>query len=1854
MKILRITLGTAVLFCATPFLYAAPAAVQMFPDSGELQPGTTLEFRFTKALVTPESLGTTKEAPIVFTPDLPGTFTWLSTRSGMFVPQGPLPLEKQWSVQLSKGLLDAEGKAVSGEWKATVQTPAFEVTSAANGVWDDKDVSANVAVKLTFRLPVKADAAFFHFTDDAGQEVPAEVRHALKSDFFPIGADEDDWNTRWQLLRDPSVKIELATFPARLIVTPRVPLPAGKGWKLIVKAGLPSQSGKINLSAPYEVVLGEVPPFAIKTLATDNFINSGPTLTMIFSEPLAPDITAQDAGKFFTVHPEPLELQWEVDYDTVVARGKFERGRDYRLTITEGVYSEVGQPFTGPQEQTLRFGPVQPRLYLPDLTMSQILTGRRLLPVRSVNLASLHVKATLLAPDAAVRALATFKKYEWKYSNEEAIPLKGITGRVLCDKTIPSSDTTIDMRQMTELDWTQLLGGKKAGVILLEIRGTPLADTPTSSAPAAQALIQLTDLGVLWQKARDTLRTHVFSMETAMPVKEASVRVLDEKFQSAATATSDQKGQAFLQFKKTPAWLVVKAGEDTCLLRMGAEADVLRLGEWYSASWAPGHDADILRAFVFTDRPLYQPGETAHLKGFIRFIENGTFALAANKEVSVILRDSEFTEVLRKDVTSDAQGAFDTTIILPHSPLGNYVLQLEMEGSAPVASTPLIIAEYQPDAFKVMVTAPKNFPAGSSLPEVTVGGEYFFGGRLTSPEVRWTLRYIQEQFAPLGFEAFTFIDTDEEDPKPLTLRGEVKIAVGDSVSIRPVLPTPEGAPFQGVFSAEVTDINQQTVTGQTTFTRESSDFYLGIAHDEERVIRRGEEVPLRIIAVQPDGQPLAAPVETTVEIEHWRYHVVRVQGAGGAMTFRHDLIKEPITTLKAMTLMPEKKSGTWSAGSQESTRFKPTALGRHQIRVTAHDAAGRKVSSETAFYVYGEGETAWNYRNPWEITLVPDKESYLPGETARVLVQTPLSGEAFVSIERGDAILRSKQTELVGNAPILEIPILENDPPNIIASLVILRGANKSPRQFPAPDFRFGSCTLNVAAPKARLKVEVVPKRTKVKPGEEIATTISVSDGDGKPAVGAGVTFYAVDDGVLALAGFKRPDPADVFLASVPSRVLTGLNLAHLLPEDPNDIRFGNKGYLIGGGGEGGPMALRENFSGTAYWQPSLMTDENGHVTARFIAPDALTRYRLIAVATSGTMAFGSGESGVAIARPLMILPSLGQFANVGDKLIARAVIRNETGVNGMVDVVLKSPFGESRASLKIPSGTSQAVDFPITFTETGLTPLEWTATLRAENTSFNDQVKIALPVHSPMMTLREIYFTRLGEKTNNLLVGVNPQLTEGQGTVDVTVANTRLIGLGERARFLVEYPYGCVEQTSSGLIPWLVMPTLGPLMLDFAQNAEETRRVIATTIATLFEFQTEDGGLAFWKGGTQSAPFPSAWTAIVLSRAIAQDVKMPAGWGKLLDYLAKSLRGLESTSHDAHLTEKVFAAYALSLAGKAEPSYHEELFRRRADLSRDSRAILALAILEADGSQEMVAQLLQPDSTAPDDVSPFGDAARDRAIQLLAWTHYQPNNREVATLLAEVLAFGPSYRQSTTQNSAWALLALADYRDKVENAVPAPRKTQGTITSGDSVVPFSLSTKAPAFVQKIAITPDKIPSTLTVENPSAMPLYAETRFAIYPPLGEQPRQDRGFAVARSYQKIANDGSLQPAEDLRVGDRVVVTLRLETTRSAWFVALDDSLPSILEAINPAFVSREVAGGVDETPWLVSHRETRADRVLYFCDTLPPGAYTFTYLARVRMAGESTAAATSATAMYRPDHFGLGEVAHLSSQLADAP
>lgn len=1876
---LRLLLAVGLVFGGfLPVLKAVePPEVELIADE-VLQPSSTLEVRFAREMVAREALGVPAKSPLQIEPALPGKFTWLSSRSGVYAPSEMPPLGREFTVKVRPGLTDAAKKPIGEDFSATLKTPPFGVT-VTQGIGTPDVVAAEPTLRIAFNLAVEIDPAQFQFVNDRGDIVPAEVRYATSDDYFRLNAGDDDWVERWErahgAVAGPGESEESEeegpkrTYRNRLIITPASPLTPGGLWSFEMKKGVVSSRGGYVTSEAMNAPLGRVRPFVIREMRVTSYLNSGRSVALDFSDPIAPDVTSETAAKFFEVTPAVPNLRFEEGWSSIVIRGDFERGREYTLRIAPSLVSRAGLPLDSERERKFTFEPVKPRLYLPEITAHQILGGRRKLDAVSVNLRSLRVVARLVEPEKTPQAVEAFEQYHKPYTPDgdpdevyQPIPEGLISGTVIYDETMAIPDATLDARQVHALDWNKILGEQKAGAIFLTVEGEPLPELQ-ARRPAAQALIQLTDLGILWKTPEGKLDLDVFSMATGNPVAGAEVQLLDKAFGASDSGQTNESGHLTLDPGSDPGWLLVRAGNDAHALRMGPSAVELpmasfRLPVWY-AGWGEDARETPLRALIFTDRPLYRPGEMVRVKGIVRRVEASGLKPLAGAEGSLELTLPNDRGTVDVDIKTNERGAFDANVQLEGSVTGEYSLQLKFPRREQYSwqkgfRCEFQVAEFQPNAFEVDLATPNRFQPEAKV-SADVSARYFFGAPVKGGQVQWTLQYRPSRFAPEGFADFVFGDPSEQEQKSLTLRGEAKL--DEKLTIEPELPEVSNDPATGVFTVEVTDRNQQTVSASRSFTRDAAEFYVGLEVPAQTFIGHDEGIVARAVAVRANGEPMPEPVDVRVELIRVDYETVRVQGAGKAISFRSETTEKTVDLVEGRTLIPEHNGTSWKLPEGVTAKFKPGKAGQYRLKVTAQDKAGRRTFGTLAFAVSGQEAIAWGYRHPAQLELVPDKAEYRPGDTAEILVKTPIAGEAVVTVERGDRILRRQKVRLSGNAPTFSLPLRANDSPNVFVSLMLIRGAEESTRKYKVPEYRYGLCQLNVSTPSRLLKVDISTDRPVAQPGEELESTIEIHDGTGARVPDAEVTFYAVDDGILAITGYERPAPDDIFSAPFPLQIRTGLSLFELMPEDPADLEYGNKGYLIGGGGIEGPAPkLRHDFPGTAFWFPTLITDKDGKARVRFRVPDALTRYRLVAVAHAQGNRFGSGESAFTIRKPLMLLSALGQTAHIGDEILARAVIRNETGKDGAAEVTLNlddtaepATSGALSKTIEVKNGESQAVDFPVRIRAAGEAAWTWSAKMGSGVDVEEDNVAATLRIGSPVPLLRETYLSDLREKNNDVLAGVNPQVLEGTGGVALTVSNTRLATLRQSATDLLQYPYGCAEQTVSSLLPWIVRADLREVLPDLEKSEEEVRKTIHEGLDKIFALQTGGGGLMFWPTGNRAQLFPSAWAAVALAALNDQGVELPAGWGELLEYLSGQLRGI-ANARPGELDECALALYALSTAGVPEPAYNEQLYRRRKELTRESRALLALAVAEAGGAKDVVSELLNPKTPAPDEYSWFGSATRERAIRLMAWIRFKPRDNEVDRLVKELLQSRVNGAWRTTQENAWALLALSRYFKTIEREI---KPVGGTVVKAEENIPFQLTKEELTRTVNFAFSPESPLGSLAVQNPKKGNLYGEVRFVVQPPVAEQPRQDRGYSVSRSYRKIASDGSLQDASDLKVGDRVLVTLRIETSKPGHFVAVDDPLPAILEAVNPDFKARAVGGaeGLDRS-WAADYREIRADRVLYFCDHLPAGAFTFTYLARVRTAGRVIAPAVKVEEMYRPERFGLSETARLESRPVD--
>jgi uncharacterized protein YfaS (alpha-2-macroglobulin family) len=617
---------------------------------------------------------------------------------------------------------------------------------------------------------------------------------------------------------------------------------------------------------------------------------------------------------------------------------------------------------------------------------------------------------------------------------------------------------------------------------------------------------------------------------------------------------------------------------------------------------------------------------------------------------------------------------------------------------------------------------------------------------------------------------------------------------------------------------------------------------------------------------------------------------------------------------------------------------------------------------------------------------------------------------------------------------------------------------------------------------------------------------------------------------------------------------------------------------------------------------------------------------------------FGHAEAAFEINKPLMLEPGLPRFANVGDQMIVRAVLHNTTAQEGeaVVRVELDGTAKSAELQKKINLGPNSTVslDFPVEFVEIGEARWVWRADFAAGGSLLQDSVESKFKVGYPTPLLREIRNARVDAAETDVLAGVDPALLAGKGVVRVSFSNSRMFELREGVNELLHYPYGCVEQTTSSMLPWVALRDFRNLLPELNRSEVEFKTAIDRGVARILSMQTGDGGLSYWPGGSTSEFWASAYGAIGLSSASKAGVEIPGSdMTRLSEYLSKQLRGAADSNDKWELSARTFACYALALHGQPEAAYHEVLFKKRAVLTQESRAFLALAILEGNGPAAMADTLLKMrDKAAEADVW-FGSVSRTQGVRLLAWSRLAPKSDGTMAIANALFDLRKNGHWLTTQGNIWAVLGLAEYVRRTE----ADRKdVKGSLIAGGEKAGFQLAGKGGYFEKEYTLAEA---AGLKLVNPGKGRLFTQVKVETRPNTLVAERADRGYAIMRKYQKINDDGSLSELGEPQVGDRVLITIRFNAPARTSYVAIDDPLPAIFEAVNPEFKTQQM--NVDlATIWKSDYNEIREDRALFFRNDLGEGNHEIRYLARVRAAGTATAPPTKVEEMYNPDRFGL--------------
>ncbi|MGZ3475237.1 MAG: alpha-2-macroglobulin family protein, partial [Polyangiales bacterium] len=1412
-----------------------------------------------------------------------------------------------------------------------------------------------------------------------------------------------------------------------------------------------------------------------------------------------------------------------------------------------------------------------------------------------------------------------------------------------------------NVRAVRTIDLDTVIGAHGAGLLAL--------DVPGQATPTQQALVNVTDLAISARVSKYGALVWVTRLSTGAPVPNASLKVLrvhPKKNQQveAYSTTTDASGLASIPSDKWTPTLTSygpAANEAIFVAKLGDDWTFQPVIRSFSSSvsWS---DVDLqqkgnYKALIFTERGVYRPGETIRLAGVVRKGDAAGLVPPAGKDVRLRVTDGEGNELVSTRGKVDAFGTFAVDIpISKTAKYGSGSITASIGEEQYVASAGFLLAAYKASAFKLAVDPAKKSWVRGDQASFTIAGEYLYGAPMNGASVRTTVTRSPIDFRPPNTDGFVLIEEDAQHGWVAGLVDQPEGGLdekGRFVANVNLEMKGQWGPERVTLEAEVQDATHQTVAKSASAIVHPADFYLGLLRGGAKFssIKGGAlSIEPQVAAFDPSGARKAG-VAVTIELVERKYAVATAeQGDGSTQTTS----KPQDVVVGTCNVTTTATTATCSLVAKE--------VGQYRVRAIAKDARGHEVRSSTALYVVSDApdaQAAWPKTDLRVLKLEPEKTTFKVGEKARILVTSPFKkATALVTVERA-GVLHQEVIPLEGSTPVIEVAVKKEWFPNVFVSIDVVRGriqappaAQKGKIDLGGPEFRFGTTELKIDPESHRLKLAIAPSKTQLAPGETFDADVAVTDQDGKPAK-ASVTFYAVDEGVLMLTGYKTPDPLPPF-AERQRLAVFGLDsreyLARILP-----MKAGEKVPILGwdwpqpdgwnkggqyGDGGGASNTPRADFRATAFFEAGRVTSEDGHAKFHIKLPDNLTSYRLMAVAASGDDRFGFGESQVQASKKLMIRPALPRLVRVGDSFEASFVVTAKDMSAG-VDVTLKAAGlvveGPSTAHVNVAANTQVPVRFKVKATQPGNASLDVTAT----GGGTSDRVQLTRTVELPLaMKSVAAYGETSGAMAVQLgkLDGIRPD----QGGLKVKMASSALVGLDSSFDRLIEYPYGCTEQLVSRILPLVSLR-------DLAKEANvrlpaKIDEVIDASIAKVLEHQGYDGGFGFWDDDA-SQLWLSAYSTFVIEEAAKKGYTVPKeSRERAVAFLRNRLPstipkdepeeekdagaaeddalgpigdGLTETDKKGlQLASAAFMVDALATAGASDPGSINRLYDKRKDMPLFAQAMLLHAMAAAKLPQSQLDTLAKEIEArlriGPNEVlaqpegpvyAPMLDSGtRTTALVLRAFMAANPKHPLGSRLARGILNARVDGAWRSTQENLWALLALDAYKRTQEQGTA---QFEGTAFLGSETIGhafFQGMREEPIFVPANKLGGDL---TFKVEGAGKMFWSAELRYATTV-LPKTPL-DRGFFVEKRVRAIAPE-DLEIAlktpgkggNTAKVGQLVLVDLYVESSEPRDQVVIDDPLPAGIEPIDVKLETTAKTQDIADAPYVAHGLKKKQD------------------------------------------------------------
>jgi uncharacterized protein YfaS (alpha-2-macroglobulin family) len=1775
---------------------------------------------------------------LTISPRVDGIYRWYGSRLYAFEPKGQLAPATEYTFAVSQDLRSLQGESLTGDTQFSFRTEPLGIVSVSPS-GDDVPPESSKRVVVTFNFPVDMKTIVPSLRlEAAGKPVTFKAARPVITDRAQLGPYED---ANRLVVLTPSRELPWDTDVTVRVLKGAKPLPENYGTDADVVESFHT-----------------LRPLSVEDTSV-MMGRAGVTAEIRFNHP----IKAESAAPNLKLDNRDYSMEKNVEVSgswvsLLDVPADFES--TFAVDVLAGLTDEYGQKLGKDETQSFEVGSAEAYVNFRD-------TGQKILEAQ-------------FPPKVAVEMqnIDSGSYVIGRISNPYGPAPRGTTREIDAER-IPRN-----LRHFELFDLLPYLNdaGKGAAYLSWKFNGL-FYGSDTSEELKDELVVQVTDIGASMNIGFNSIMVMASSLATGAPISNAVVS-LRKDGKAVSTARTDTRGLASLTLASGVLARAFQGSEEKAEIEIanGKDRLVLRPSEMQGRTWNANEPYSAEKpsplTYVWSDRGIYRPGETISFAGIDRDLALGKLAAVPGRfRVDLTNGGDDSKPAGSVSGSVSASGSFSGQVVLPKEAVpGDWLLtfhRIAGKSDTRTGTAYVQVANFRRVAYSVGLSMPDTRTFMGDTLTAKFSGSYLSGGTVTRGKWSWFWSRRETWYQPPGdaLRDYSFGDVEKgwsedlgSDSGSLTGTGEVtaaqKLSDGD-----------KGRVYDYQVSATVEDVDRQAISKSDTRTVFSSEQMLGAkltsdakSGDSLYFVTKAQPFTLKVVSVDPGGSPYpSGPVQGRLVREEWK--LVRELTVGGIVDTHYE---QQQVEEKTFTVRPGKPFAAVTLATQKA--------GSYAVELSGKDSKGRESFTRLTFYATGSDEILWQRSDERQLEIVPDKKIYSPGDTAKLLIKSPVArGTYLVSVER-DGVLEQRTVDLAGTASTVDVRITEDHVPIVYVFVSTAVGRTAPPADGPdAPDFGkprgySGLVELPVQTASRTITLSIANEKASYLPGTDATVTLKATKG-GQPLPGAEIVLVAADRGVLDLIDYRIPNPIDFFYSrgNFPDKV------AHFdsrdLLMDPvtwkaNDLPGGDEK------GEEAPAApgvgVRKNFNPTAVFRTGLVTGKDGTVSVRFKLPDLLTTFRSTAVAVKDD-AFGIAEGEILVQNPINVRTALPRRMRVGDAATAGVVLTNIDGRAHTVTVGISvqglQVKGDTKKTVSLKAGDTAEVAFDLN------APAEATAKLAfsVDSDILRERLEDSLAVSDPHLTESVTIVGKTGDQAKEALIVPSSFLGVPEEGLYLSIDSTIASSLAGAIHFLDVYPYDCLEQVTSKLFARVLFP-----MLSGAGAADLT---------AVQRFANTDGGFSYWDDPAprRSNYYVTLRVAHLLAAAKDKGMKIPPGIdvAAMLSYLDTNWEHLRSTYLQA------YALYVLTRYGKDESERVDSLAQQGDQIGVFGYGFIGLAYDAMGDSQSAQAVLTRLKNFVRvgtrtvtlvgtvNDWLWYGGDLQAKALLLMLYARLQPDSQLVLGLANDLLASNSTGYWQNTSNAGWVLQAFSEIvtRGNEANAdFTASVKLGSTELAknrfrGFSRSPFLKQVTAKDLAAAVARERGRsapngtlLPLTLGVAGKGTLYYTAELRTAMLASAADA--RDEGIGIAAEI--LDDKGAIVTGTDLGLGKVYTMRVVFYSSKDRNYLAIRAPMPSGAEPIDGSLLTSQVVrppagsdqgggdtgdGGGDNADqgYTGDYGEfgytthIYDDEVRFYFDQLDRGKHEVTFLFRTTTPGVYPTPPTTAELMYQPEVFG---------------